>query len=303
MLKLKTKPFENYFVFKNNRNNKNDEKYSYHEYVVYHLYHGNFTHNYTNTDKNNFVVAYNELKQKYSESNIKSKLTEADKDLTKVYYDLLKEIRKDYTKSHTLTLLLIEIIRNFGWIEFDPSEDAKKISAIQNIKNWSTNKNKLLSTIGNYISAAPKNELSVDDPLYSGIIDPENIISLKPSLLKNLENLEEWKQINTTDLPVKEITFSQQEIKLWLDESENEEIRDGKQLVHDIKRIWANRYYQERSSLINESTFTHDVLSSIINFISPKIFKRWDQAQSLSAKDRGVRKFGDVIGYFTGSDK
>ncbi|CAG8705558.1 2467_t:CDS:1, partial [Dentiscutata heterogama] len=28
-----------------------------------------------------------------------------------------------------------------------------------------------------------------------------------------------------------------------------------------------------------------------------------DQAQSLSVKDRGVRKFGDVIGYITGSDK
>ncbi|CAG8592314.1 1996_t:CDS:2, partial [Racocetra persica] len=113
----------------------------------------------------------------------------------KVYYDLLKEIRRNYTKSYTLTLLLIEVIRNFGWIEFDPSEDAKKISAIQNIKNWFTNKNKLLLTIRNYITTAPKNELSVDDSLYS------------------------------------------------------------------------------------------------------------DQAQSLSAKDRGVRKFGDVIGYFTGSDK
>ncbi|CAG8747229.1 15249_t:CDS:2, partial [Dentiscutata heterogama] len=180
----------------------NDEKYSYHEYVVYHLYHKYFTFNYTNADKNNFVAAYNELKQKYLDSNIKSKLTEDDKVLTNVYYDLLKEIRRDFTKSHTLTLFLIDAIRNFGWIEFDPSENAKMISAIQNIKNIS-------------------------------IIDPENIISLKPSLLKSLENLEEWKQINSIDLSVKEITFT----------------------------------------------------------------------QSLSAKGRGVRKFGDVIGYITGSDK
>ncbi|CAG8790362.1 10356_t:CDS:2, partial [Cetraspora pellucida] len=178
MSKLKAKSFKTYFLFKNNRNNKNDEKYSYHEYVVYHLYHGNFTHNYTNNDKNNFVAAYNELKQKYLESNIKPRLTKVDKDLTKVYYDLIK---KDYTKSYILTLLLIEIIRNFGWIEFDSSENAKKILAIQNIKNWSINKNKLLLTIRNYISAAPKNELSVNDPLYSDIIDPENIISLKPT--------------------------------------------------------------------------------------------------------------------------
>ncbi|CAG8833311.1 28901_t:CDS:2, partial [Gigaspora margarita] len=153
-----------------------------------------------------------------------------------------------YKKSH-IDFLLIDVIRNFGWIEFDPSEDAKMISAIQNIKNV---------------------KLSVDNPLYSGIIDSENIISLKPSLLKSLENLEEWKQINSIDLPVKEIM---------------------------------NRHYQERSSLINKSTFTHNILSSIINFISPKIFKHWDQAQSLSAKDCGVRKFGNVIGYITGSDK
>ncbi|CAG8540409.1 31127_t:CDS:2 [Gigaspora margarita] len=199
MSRLKTNtPLENYFLFKKN---KNDKKYSYHEYVVYHLYHRNFTHNYTNTDKNNFVVAYNKLNQKYSGSNIKSKLTETNKDLTKVYYDLLKEIRRDYTKSHTLTLLLIDVIRNFGWMKFDLSEDAKKISAIQSI------------------------------------IDTENIINLKPSLLKDLEDLEEWKKINTIDLPVKEITFSQKEIKLWLDERENQEIKDGKQLVHDIRRI------------------------------------------------------------------
>ncbi|CAG8855573.1 20761_t:CDS:2, partial [Gigaspora margarita] len=70
--------------------------------------------------------------------------------------------------------------------------------------------------------------------------------------------------------------------------------RDGKQLVHDFKRIWNNSYYQERSSLINESTFIHDILPSIINFISLGFFKHWDQAQSLSAKDRSAQKFGNV---------
>ncbi|CAG8854622.1 27360_t:CDS:2, partial [Gigaspora margarita] len=75
--------------------------------------------------------------------------------------------------------------------------------------------------------------------------------------------------------------FNQHNIKAWLDDNENE----------------------KRSSLINESTFTHDILPSIINFISPEFFKHWNQAQSLLAKDRGAQKFGDIIGYFTGSDK
>ncbi|CAG8565921.1 16834_t:CDS:2, partial [Gigaspora margarita] len=137
----------------------------------------------SNNEKTNFVGAYNELKQYYLGSNIKQKLTES---------------------------------------EFDPSQDAKTISAIQSIKN-SSNSNKLISTIGKYISSAPKEELDKDDPLYSGIIDLENIENQKPCLFQNLSNL------------------------TWLDENKNEIERDGKQLVRDIKRIWNNSYYQERS--------------------------------------------------------
>ncbi|CAG8488749.1 19697_t:CDS:2, partial [Cetraspora pellucida] len=86
-------------------------------------------------------------------------------------------------------------------------------------------------------------------------------------------------------------------------ENENEVERDNKELVHNIKRIWNYLYYQERSGLINKSTFTHDILPSIMNFISPGIFKRWDQTQSFSAKGRGVRKFDDLIGYITRNDQ
>ncbi|CAG8853286.1 41306_t:CDS:2, partial [Gigaspora margarita] len=76
-----------------------------------------------------------------------------------------------------------------------------------------------------------------DDPLYSGIIDLENIENQKSCLFQKLSKL------------------------TWLDDNENEIERDEKQLVHDFK------------------------------------------PQSLLAKDHGARKFGDIIGYFTGSDK
>ncbi|CAG8802692.1 17421_t:CDS:2, partial [Gigaspora margarita] len=154
------------------------------------------------------------------------------------------------------------------------------------LTEWSTNSNKLLSVIGNYIDDAPKEELDADDPLYSGIIDAENIKDQKTSLFKKIQDLDEWKKLNKIDLPKKEVLFNQQTIKVWFEKNENEVEQNSKQLVHDIKRIWNNLYYQERSILINESTFTHDILLSIIHFISPGFFKRWDQAQSLSAKDQ-----------------
>ncbi|CAG8515765.1 hypothetical protein C2G38_2163038 [Gigaspora rosea] len=227
-------------------------------------------------EKTNFVAAYNNFKQKYLENNIKEKLSDNDRNITKVYFDLMKEIPNNYKKTYTLSLLLIEANRNFGWSEFDPSHDAKTISAIQSIKNWSSNNNKLLLAIGDYISEAPEEEIDEDD-LYI------------------------W--LNEIGIPIKEMPFNQKKTLAWLEEKENEVERDSKQLVCNIKCIWNNPYYQKKSSLINEPTFTHDILPSIINFISPGFLKHWNQAQSLSATERGAQKFGDVIGYVTGSNK
>ncbi|RIB29028.1 hypothetical protein C2G38_2239175 [Gigaspora rosea] len=109
-------------------------------------------------------------------------------------------------------------------------------------------------------------ELLIDNPLYSGIIDTENIETQKPTLLQTIQKLDEWNE-QTNNLC--------------------------------LKRIWDNKYYQERSVLVNEATFTHDILPSLLSFISPGYFKRWDQAQSISAKDRRARKFGDKIGTIT----
>ncbi|RIB06877.1 hypothetical protein C2G38_2216015 [Gigaspora rosea] len=199
-------------------------------------------------------------------------------ELLRIYFDLKKEICQDFTKTHMLSLV-IDANRKFGWSEFDPSQDAKTISAIQSIKNWSSNSNKLISTIGKYISEAPKEELDEDDPLYSGIIDSENIENQKPCLFQKISNLDEWKQIKEIGLPKKMKPFTLQNIKAWFEEKEYEVERDCKRLVHDIKR---------EINLINESTFTHNILPFIIKLISPGFFKRWDQAQNLSAKDREV---------------
>ncbi|CAG8510179.1 5530_t:CDS:2 [Gigaspora margarita] len=78
---------------------------------------------------------------------------------------------------------------------------------------WSSNSNKLISTIGKYISGAPKEELDKDDPLYLGIIDLENIENQKPCLFQKLSNLSKWKQLNEIGLPKQKMLFNQQNIK------------------------------------------------------------------------------------------
>ncbi|CAG8809263.1 41662_t:CDS:2 [Gigaspora margarita] len=287
--------FENYFTYKKDKNDKN---YTFHEYVVYNIYHGNFTATYTVNDKKNFLDSYFDYIQKILKSS-RNKLSDNEKQITAVYFELLSEVSTNFKKTHQLSLLLVESCKKFGWVEFDPSNDVKTIAAIQNIQSWSSNENKLLSAIGDYISKAPEKELLIDDPLYSGIIDTENIETQKPNLLATIQNLDEWIDVKTISIPKKEMPIDLQTIRSWVEESEDEIEKCSKQIIYDLKRIWGNEYYQERSVLINEATFTHDILPSLLNFISPGYFKRWDQAQSISAKGRGARKFGDTIGIIT----
>ncbi|RIB29025.1 hypothetical protein C2G38_2156494 [Gigaspora rosea] len=213
--------FESYFIYENDKNDKN---YTFQEYTVYNIYHGIFTATYTTNDKKIFIDAYFD----YIRKNLKSSRTK------------LSEYPPTSKKTHQLSLLLVESCKKFGWVEFDPSNDVKTIAANQSIQS-SSNENKLFSAIGDYISKGTEEELLIDDPLYSGIIDTENIETQKPRLLQTIQKLDEWN-----------------------------------------KRIWDNKYYQEQSVLINKATFTHDILSSLLNFISPGHFKRWDQAQKVS---------------------
>lgn len=80
-------------------------------------------------------------------------------------------------------------------------------------------------------------------------------------------------------------------------------IKINKRLNCEFIPIWNNSFYQKRSDLINEATFTHDILVPIMKFIASDFFLRWDQAQSLSSKNRGVIKFVDTIGNVTSHDR
>lgn len=119
------------------------------------------------------------------------------------------------------------------------------------------------------------------------------------SRLVNKINQEDWNEFSKVDLQDTDIPINDNRILKWINKQKNDEgsLKGSiKALLKDFDHIWRNNNYQKRSPLINESTFTHDILGPILKFIAPSYFKRWTQAQSLSAKDRGVLKYVDVIG-------
>lgn len=110
---------------------------------------------------------------------------------------------------------------------------------------------------------------------------------------------EDWEKFSKVELNVEDIQYNDSKIGKWIDE-EKKRIPSTKQsiklLIEEVVNIWKNQYYQRRSQIINEATFTHDLLVPILKFVAPLYFKRWDHAQSFSSKERGVLKYVDVVG-------
>jgi hypothetical protein len=118
-------------------------------------------------------------------------------------------------------------------------------------------------------------------------------------------SLEDWENFSKTETHVKDFPFNDTKISKWIDK-EKKRITSTKQsiklLIEEFVNIWRNQYYQRRSQIINEATFTHDLLVPILKFVAPFYFKRWDQAQSFSSKERGVLKYVDVVGSVESND-
>lgn len=155
----------------------------------------------------------------------------------------------------------------------------------------------MISTIAKNVSSL---NLVGDDPILSGIIDSDHVRLHHPIIDRNV-NEDDWKEFSKIDLNDKVFPYDEQRVTRWIDKAKKDHTdsdlkRSIKSLIRDFSYVWVNSYYQKRSILINESTFTHDILAPILKFIAPSYFKRWTQAQSLSAKDRGVLKYVDIIG-------
>lgn len=157
----------------------------------------------------------------------------------------------------------------------------------------SNNSENVIATIGENVNLL---NLDENDPLLSGIFDVENIKGNHPSVSNKLSQ-EDWERFSKNELNIEKIPFVDAKIIKWIEQKKTYSLRKSfKLLIDEIKVIWNNQYYQKRSHLINEATFTHDLLVPILKFIAPSYFKRWDQAQCFSSKERGVLKYVDIVG-------
>jgi len=156
----------------------------------------------------------------------------------------------------------------------------------------------VVSTIARNIGSM---HLDDDDPLLSGIIDASHFKKKHNTIYEDIDK-SDWETFSKVEIEESIIPIKDDKMSKWVEKARNKSpslTKSIKTLIGDFVHVWVNDFYQNRSILINESTFTHDVLAPIMNFIAPNFFKRWDQAQSLSSKNRGVIKFVDTIGNIT----
>lgn len=143
------------------------------------------------------------------------------------------------------------------------------------------------------------------DPFLSGVFDSE-YIKTHHEILDNIINEQEWSEFEKVNLPsVSQFPIIDRKIIKWAEKTKSKEAsveKTIKNLIYDIDRIWGNYHYQIRFPLINESTYTHDIIAPILKFVAPSYFNRFEQAQSLSAKGRGIVKYVDVIGNVQNND-
>ncbi|GBB87129.1 hypothetical protein RclHR1_13590004 [Rhizophagus clarus] len=191
--------------------------------------------------------------------------------------------------------LPFSVQKKSGFIGSYPSLLSKfSNSSATKLNKLSNHSNKVISTVAKNVS---KLKLEKNDPILSGIIDPNHIKEHHSIIDVNVEE-DDWNEFCEFSSDDDNLLFEDRKIKKWIDKIRNDKMTlksSIKALIRDISYVWNNNNYQKRSPIINESTFTHDVLSPILKFVAPNYFKRWDQAQSLAAKDRGVLKYVDVI--------
>ncbi|CAJ0767700.1 10279_t:CDS:2, partial [Entrophospora sp. SA101] len=133
------------------------------EYLIYHLFYGKITHFNYNEKKEEFYKAYNLYKKKY-EGGKPELISEADKMSLEPFINLLVQIKNNFTKSHVLSIRVINKLKEFGWVDINPLENEDVSSAYKRLKMSSRSCNKILNIIGNNINNII---LEPDDPLLS----------------------------------------------------------------------------------------------------------------------------------------
>ncbi|CAH1769409.1 12753_t:CDS:2, partial [Entrophospora sp. SA101] len=166
------------------------------EYLIYHLFYGKITHFNYNEKKEEFYKAYNLYKKKY-EGGKPELISEADKMSLEPFINLLVQIKNNFTKSHVLSIRVINKLKEFGWVDINPLENEDVSSAYKRLKMSSRSCNKILNIIGNNINNII---LEPDDPLLSGILDIQHIKENKYSLYSLLKKCTMWDEFIATTL-------------------------------------------------------------------------------------------------------
>jgi len=113
----------------------------------------------------------------------------------------------------------------------------------------------------------------LDDLILSGIIYIDQIEADFNNFVRDLKKKNLWIEfkgaINLIDVPLSSNKFILEYINSSGEITGNNcMLKEIAILIDSIKRLWKNPHYQNRSSRINESTYTHDLLINIMQFLS-----------------------------------
>lgn len=115
-----------------------------------------------------------------------------------------------------------------------------------------------------------------NDIILSGILYIEQLETEYEILIKDLKKRNLWSEFKSVVSPfnmplslnkfiINYINDTQKEIPSFTDEISFKEVAI---LIDSIKRVWKMPQYQNKSNRINESSYTHDLLIHIMNFLS-----------------------------------
>src|SRR4051794_31156455 len=113
----------------------------------------------------------------------------------------------------------------------------------------------------------------LDNIILSGITYIDQIEADFNIFVRDLKKKNHWIEfkgvINLIDVPLSSNTFILEYINSSVEIAKYDfMLKEIAILIDSIKHLWKNPHYQNRSSKINESTYTHDLLINVMQFLS-----------------------------------
>ncbi|CAG8706407.1 19682_t:CDS:2 [Dentiscutata erythropus] len=152
-----------------------------------------------------------------------------------------------------------------------------------------------------------KVDLKPDDLLSSGILFEGSLRTNQSKLYNILEKKQLIRQL-TSDIPTKiELTSDKrlfiEDFMLYEDARFPKVIKSEESYFHElfsfmnaVKKIWKKSSYQNRDPAINERTYSHNFVNSLIEFVflNTNVEMRWDGSPCQSTKFRDIKGDGPI---------